>query len=65
MISSDNEVTGFAKVCSCEVLLSEEFYRRVEGSKINSKNLKNDENIKINELNNYKNEFEKLFGEKK
>ncbi|MHC1739276.1 MAG: NYN domain-containing protein [Ignavibacteriaceae bacterium] len=63
VVSSDNEITGFARVCACEVRLSEQFYATAE--KENGKSNGNEvklENEKIDELSKSKSEFVKLFG---
>lgn len=55
IVSSDNEIRNFAKVCGCEILSSEEFGKDLlKGSESDS------EEQKISELNNVS-MFKKLF----
>jgi predicted RNA-binding protein with PIN domain len=56
VVSSDNNVKEFARVCSCSVISSEEF-----AGNLQSKNT-DDENEIIKKLNNEVDEFKKLFG---
>lgn len=63
VVSSDNEIAGFARVCACEVKLSEKFYEII--GKENGRSHGNEvklENEKIDELSRSKSEFVKLFG---
>ncbi len=55
VVSSDNGIRDFAKVCGCSVMTSEEFYKS-----ISSKNQTDDEEKRINEINNVE-EFKRLF----
>ena len=55
MISSDHEIQNFAKVCSCEVLSSEEFAKELATSK-----KINEEENRIKSINNVE-EFKRLF----
>lgn len=63
VVSSDNEIAGFARVCASEVMLSEQFYATAEkesgGSNHNEIKL---ENEKIDEMSKSNREFVKLFG---
>lgn len=56
IISSDHEIQNFARVCSCDVLSSEEFARELTSGK----NI-NEEESRIKEINDVE-EFKKLFG---
>jgi predicted RNA-binding protein with PIN domain len=56
VISSDHEIQDFARVCSCDVLLSEEFARELTSEK-----KINEEENRIKEINNVE-EFKRLFG---
>jgi len=63
VVSSDNEIAGFAKVCACEVILSEKFYETIVNE--NGRDRGNEvklENEKIDELSKSNSEFVKLFG---
>ena len=55
VISSDHEIQNFAKVCSCEVLSSEEFAKELATSK-----KINEEENRIKSINNVE-EFKRLF----
>ena len=55
IISSDNNIRDFAKVCGCSIITSEEFYKSID-----SKNENSDEEKRIKEMNNI-DEFKKLF----
>ena len=56
VISSDHEIQNFARVCSCDVLSSEEFSKELtSGRSIN------EEENRIKEMNDIE-EFKKLFG---
>ena len=56
VISSDHEIQNFARVCSCDVLSSEEFAKE-----LTSKRVINEEEKRIKSINNVE-EFKKLFG---
>ena len=56
VISSDHEIQDFARVCSCDVLTSEEFAKDLTSGK----NINEEEN-RIKEMNDVE-EFKKLFG---
>ena len=56
VISSDHEIQNFARVCSCNVLSSEEFAKDLTSGK----NINEEEN-RIKEMNDVE-EFKKLFG---
>ena len=56
VISSDHEIQNFARVCSCNVLSSEEFAKD-----LTSKKGINEEEERIKAINNIE-EFKKLFG---
>ena len=56
VVTSDNNLREFAKVCRSDVMLSEEFLKLIE-----SGNQNDDEAKRINEMNN-NDEFKKLFG---
>ena len=56
VISSDHEIQDFARVCSCDVLTSEEFAKDLSSGK----NINEEEN-RIKEMNDVE-EFKKLFG---
>ena len=58
VITSDLNLREFARKCSCKVISSEEFSKQ-----INSSSSSEEENMKIQELNNPE-EFKKLFGVK-
>jgi len=58
VISSDNGIRNFAKVCGCSLLTSEEFYKETA-----AKNESDDEEKRIKEMNNT-DEFKKLFNVK-
>jgi uncharacterized protein len=55
VVTSDNNLKEFAKVCGCKVITSEEFNKALQSS-----NLSNEEQDRINEINNV-DEFKKLF----
>ncbi len=55
VISSDNSITSFAKVCGCEILLSENFGKEL--SKSFSSDSENEKNNLVNDIE----EFKKLF----
>lgn len=57
LISSDNNLKEFARVCSCAVLSSEEFV-----NEINSSHQADEENKIIESMQKNKDEFKKLFG---
>lgn len=56
LITSDNNLAEFGRVCSCQVLKSEEFSRQ-----LNSSDKTDEEQTKIDEMKN-SDEFKKLFG---
>ncbi len=56
LITSDNNLAEFGRVCSCQLIKSEEFI-----GLLNSSNSKNDEQIRIDSLKD-SDEFKKLFG---
>lgn len=56
VVTSDNKVAEFARVCSCEVIKSEDFSK-----KLFAHNSSDDEQSRIEEMNNSE-EFKKLFG---
>lgn len=58
VVSSDNGIINFAKVCGCKVLSSEEFLKE-----LNKQKSVDEEKLKIEEMNNVE-EFKKLFGVK-
>ena len=59
VVTSDNNVKEFARVCGCEVTSSEDFGREItEGKKVD------DEKERIDEINDVE-EFKKLFNVKK
>ena len=55
VISSDNGIRDYARVCGCSLLTSEEFYKEIA-----AKNENNEEEKRIKEINNI-DEFKKLF----
>lgn len=55
VVTSDSNLREFAKVCRCEVMLSEEFLKLLQ-----SGNQNDDEKKRIDEINN-NDEFKKLF----
>lgn len=59
VVTSDSNLSQFAKVCSCNVLSSEEFVKMI--SSTDEKDL---ENQKIKELQSDMDEFKKLFEQK-
>jgi predicted RNA-binding protein with PIN domain len=59
VITSDNNIQEFARVCSCSIIKSEEFARTIQ-----SKKQDNEEDI-IEKMNNNLDEWEKLFDEGK
>jgi predicted RNA-binding protein with PIN domain len=56
LVTSDNNLAEFARVCSCRVISSEEF-----AGKLLSVNLPDQEQLKIDAINSNE-EFKKLFG---
>jgi len=58
VVTSDNNVAQFARVCSCQVIKSEDFSKKLFAHR-NS----DDEQSRIEEINNSE-EFKKLFGAK-
>lgn len=56
VVSSDNNIKEFAKVCGCKILSSEEFILLLEKN-----NNSGEEEERINNINNV-DEFKKLFG---
>ena len=60
LITSDHSLMNFGKVCGCTIISSDDFYKS-----INQSFEKNDEEERIKQLGNDKNEFLKLFQEKK
>ena len=56
LVTSDSNLAEFGRVCSCQVLKSEEFAKQ-----INSENSVNEEQAKIDAINSTE-EFKKLFG---
>jgi predicted RNA-binding protein with PIN domain len=56
VVTSDNNLREFAKVCSCSVAKSEDYAKQLQ-EKDN-----NDEADRINKMSNDLNEFKKLFG---
>jgi hypothetical protein len=58
VVSSDNGIRDYAKVCRCTLMTSEEFYKEFA-----SKNETDDEEKRIKEINNV-DEFKKLFNVK-
>lgn len=59
LITSDHSLMNFGKVCGCTIISSDEFYKSIEQSFE-----KNDEEERIQQLGNDKNEFLKLFQER-
>lgn len=59
VISSDNDIRNYAKVCGCSLLTSQEFYKQ-----ITSENESDEEEKRIRDINNVE-EFKKLFNVKK
>jgi predicted RNA-binding protein with PIN domain len=57
LITSDSNLAQFGRVCSCQVIKSEEFSKQLLSSGID------EEKLRIQELNNTE-EFKKLFGVK-
>lgn len=55
IISSDNEIINFAKVCGCEFRSSEDFEKLM-----NEKNIQDEEKSRINSISN--DEVKKMFG---
>lgn len=55
IISSDNEIINFAKVCGCEIMLSENFEKLLQ-----EKNIQDEEKSRINSISN--DEIKKMFG---
>lgn len=63
VVSSDNEITRFARVCSCKVIKSEDFYKEIQSSSIHFGIMDNSE--KPNKITRKElEEFKRLFGEK-
>ena len=56
VVTSDNNIREFAKVCSCEVLKSEDFGKMI------SHHSTDNEKKKIDEMKNNEGEFKRLFG---
>jgi predicted RNA-binding protein with PIN domain len=56
VVTSDNNVAEFARVCSCQIIKSEEFSKQLLNS-----NSADEEKIRIDELKNPE-EFKRLFG---
>jgi len=56
VVTSDNNLAQFARVCSCTVLASDSFAKTIKNSG------KDDESSIIDELRKSSSEFEKLFG---
>lgn len=56
LITSDHSLMNFGKVCGCTIISSDDFYKSIEQSFE-----KNDEEERIKQLSNEKNEFLKLF----
>jgi predicted RNA-binding protein with PIN domain len=56
LVTSDTNIAQFGRVCSCEVIKSEEFAKQILSS-----NTADEEQNKINEIDNA-NEFKKMFG---
>jgi predicted RNA-binding protein with PIN domain len=56
VVTSDNNLTQFARVCSCKIISSEEFAKSLK-----RKNTDNEDSI-IEKLEKNSGEFEKLFG---
>jgi predicted RNA-binding protein with PIN domain len=59
LITSDHGLMNFGKVCGCTIISSDEFHKSIEQSFE-----KNDEEERIQQLSNDKNEFLKLFQER-
>jgi uncharacterized protein len=59
VVSSDNEIRNYARVCGCSLFTSDEFYKD-----FSFKNESDDEEKRIREMNNVE-EFKKLFNVKK
>ncbi len=55
VITSDNNIQEFARVCSCSIIKSEEFARTIQNKK------QDDEKDIIEKMNNNIDEWEKLF----
>lgn len=60
VISSDDSVKKFAKVCGCEVILSESFAKLIQ-----SQDAGDEEEIRIKQMKNDLDEFKRLFNVKK
>ena len=58
VVTSDNNVAEFARVCSCQVIKSEDFSKN-----LSARNSPDDEQSRIDQINNSE-EFKKLFGAK-
>ena len=56
VVTSDNNLSEFARVCSCTLQKSEEFARQLH------QNQTDDESEKIDRMSNDVNEFKRLFG---
>ena len=59
VITSDNNIQEFARVCSCLIIKAEEFARTIQGK------IQNDEKDIIEKMNNNLDEWKKLFDEGK
>ncbi len=59
VITSDNNIQQFARVCSCSIIKSEEFARTIQSKK------QDDEKEIIEKMNNNLDEWERLFDEGK
>lgn len=60
LVSSDHGLMNFGKVCGCNIISSDEFYKAIGKSSDN-----NDEESRIKQLSGEKGEFLKLFQERK
>ena len=58
VVTSDNNVAEFARVCSCQVIKSEDFTK-----KLSTRSSSDEEQSRIDQINNSE-EFKKLFGAK-
>jgi predicted RNA-binding protein with PIN domain len=56
VVSSDNAVKEFAKVCGCQMILSEEFAKLIKG-----KSSGDEEELRIKQMKNDVEEFKRLF----
>lgn len=59
LVSSDHALINYAKVNSCTIIKSEEFYREIENN-----NSRDEEAEKLSQLEKQKDEFLKLFNRK-